>query len=292
MTPAAARAVRLLRTLPGPLQRTLRLAYVGVNVTADLESLRAFRRLSAVKVHTQRQCSTVDVRLRPLAGRAVAIRPSTSDIDTLWGTFARRYHLPPAGIGEPRLILDLGANIGLTMADFAVRYPHARVIGVELDDVNAALARRNIEPWADRCHVVNAAVWSVDGDAWYFPWPGGTATYRAVGGSPEGATRVPAISLARIVREHTGGGAVDYMKVDVEGGEGELLLDGSDWAPYVRAIKIEVHAPYTPQACERDLRRLGFSTRIDRRHWACVEGVHHSVAERRSSQVRIPSRGD
>ena len=107
MTPAAARAVRLLGTLPGPLQRTLRVAYVGVNVTADLESLRAFRRLAAVKVHTQRQCSTVDVRLRPLAGRAVAIRPSTSDIDTLWGTFARRYHLPPAGIGEPRLILDL-----------------------------------------------------------------------------------------------------------------------------------------------------------------------------------------
>jgi hypothetical protein len=55
------------------------------------------------------------------------------------------------------------------MADFVVRYPHARVIGVELDDVNAALARRNVEPWADRCHVVNAAVWSVDGDAWYFP---------------------------------------------------------------------------------------------------------------------------
>jgi hypothetical protein len=78
------------------------------------------------------------------------------------------------------------------------------------------------------------------------------------------------------------------MKVDVEGGKRDLLLDGSDWAPYVRAIKVEVHAPYTPQACEQHLRRLGFSTRIDRRHWACVEGVHHSVAERRSGEIHTP----
>jgi Methyltransferase FkbM domain len=125
------------------------------------------------------------------------------------------------------------------------------------------------------------------------PWPGGTATYRAVGGAPEGATRVPAISLARLLQEHARGGAVDYLKVDVEGGERELLLDGSDWAPYVRAIKVEVHAPYTPQACEQDLRRLGFSTRIDRRHWACVEGVYHSTGgtslESTSHRILPPS---
>jgi FkbM family methyltransferase len=264
---------RVLRKLPQRAQNALRLAYVATRVTADLESLRTYARLSAIEVHEGRREATVDLRLRPLGGRAVAIRPSTSDIDTVWGAFARRYHLPPAEVGEPRLILDLGANIGLTMADFAVRYPRARVVGVELDDVNADLARRNVGSWADRCAVVNAAVWPVDGEAWYFPWAGGTATYRAVGGAPEGATRVPAISLASLVREHARDRPVDYMKVDVEGGERELLQDGSGWASHVRAIKVELHESYPRDACEADLKRLGFETRVDPQHRACVEGL-------------------
>ncbi len=89
------------------------------------------------------------MRLRPLGGSEVLLRPSTSDVDTVWGTFAGRYHLPPPEAGEPRLIWDLGANIGLTMADLAVRHPGARVVGVELDSENAALARANVDPVAD-----------------------------------------------------------------------------------------------------------------------------------------------
>ncbi len=201
------------------------------------------------------------------------MRPSTSDADTVWGVFARRYHLPPAEIGDPRLILDLGANIGLTMADFAVRYPRARVVGVELDDVNAELARRNVAGWAERCLVEHAAVWPDDGEAWYDPWPGGTATYRAVGDAANGATRVRAVSLASLVSEHARDGPVDFVKVDVEGGEQELLRDGSGWASRVRAIKVELHGSYTRDACQADLERLGFVPRVDPRHWACVEGV-------------------
>ena len=261
--------LRHLRRLPQPVQRAVRLGYVGARVTADLQSLRRYARLSAISAHEGRREATVDLRLRPLGGRSIAVRPSTSDVDTVWGVFARHYHLPPAEIGEPRLILDLGANIGLTMADYAVRYPRARVVGVELDEVNAELARRNVAPWADRCLVENAAVWPTDGEAWYDPWPGGTATYRATGAA-DGGTRVRAISMASLVGEH---GPVDFVKMDVEGAEGELLRDGSEWAARVRAIKVELHGSYTRDACQADLQRLGFEARVDPRHWACVEGI-------------------
>lgn len=273
MTARAAKYLHVLRRLPPPAQRALRIAYVGATVTADLESLRAYSKLSAIAVHEGRRAATVELRIRPLGGRAVAVRPSTSDVDTVWGVFARRYHLPPTELGEGRLIFDLGANIGLTMADFAVRYPRARVVGVELDDVNAELARRNVGPWGDRCPVVNAAVWPTDGEAWYFPYPGGTATYRAVGRASDGATRVPAVSLASLVREHARDRPVDFVKVDIEGGEQELLREGVGWASRVRAIKVEAHEPYTRQGCEADLKRLGFETRLDPRHRACVEGM-------------------
>ena len=57
--------------------------------------------------------------------------------------------------------------------------------------------------------------------------------------------------------------------------DGELRYRhlGTGWAPRVRTITVEVHEPYTIAECERDLRALGFTTRADPRHWACVVGV-------------------
>ena len=38
-------------------------------------------------------------------------------------------------------------------------------------------------------------------------------------------------------------------------------------------MNVEVHEPYTIEECTEDLRALGFETRVDPRHWACVIGV-------------------
>jgi FkbM family methyltransferase len=196
------------------------------------------------------------------------VRPGTSDPATVWETFARGYHLPPRELGAPRTVWDLGANIGLTMAHFACRFPHARVLGVELDEENVALARRNVAPWADRCELIHAAVWLTDGEVHYRGWPGGTSNYQ-VSGLADG-TSVRALSLATLLREH--GGPVDYLKMDVEGAECELLRDGTGWATEVRCLKVELHGDYGVDDCEADLRRLGFKTRRDSDHWACVIG--------------------
>jgi FkbM family methyltransferase len=170
------------------------------------------------------------------------------------------------------MIWDLGANIGLTMAHFAYRFPHARIVGVELDARNVALARENIAGWADRCVLIHAAAWSSDGEVRYHGWPGGTSTYM-VTAAAEG-TPVRAVSLATLLREY--GGPVDYLKVDVEGAERELLRDGTAWAGEVRCVKVELHGDYGVDECQADLRRLGYTTRPDPHHWACVIGVQGS----------------
>ena len=41
----------------------------------------------------------------------------------------------------------------------------------------------------------------------------------------------------------------------------------------MRTLTVEVHEPYTVEDCARDLEALGFETRVDPRHWACVIGV-------------------
>jgi FkbM family methyltransferase len=256
---------RALTALPAPVQDALRLAYVGARVTSDGSSLRTYARLARDR---DKGGAPARLRLRPLGGREVLVRPGTSDLGTVWGTFARRYHLPPPELGAPNTIWDLGANIGLTMGHFAHLFPRARVLGVELDEDNVVLARRNVAAWADRCEVIHAAVWASDGEVRYRGW-GGTSNYQVTGG--KAGTPVRALSLAEMVREH--GGPVDYVKVDVEGAERELLRDGTGWADAVRCLKIELHGDYSVPEGEADLRRLGFEAWRDPDHWACVVGL-------------------
>lgn len=268
---------RALARLPAPMQALLRLAFVATRVTAGPRSFLTYARLSRIRRHEGSGGRVVRIRLASLGGREVLLRPSTSDADTVWGTFAGRYHLPPPEAGEPRLIWDLGANIGLTMADMAVRHPTARIVGVEIDAENAALARRNLSPWAERCEIVQAGVWPEDGTIRYHRLSGGTSGHH-VADLPEGAEvtgveTAPAISPATLLARAGPGAVVDFAKVDVEGAERELLRSGTGWADRVRTITVEVHGPYTTAECERDLRSLGFSTRLDPRHSACVVGV-------------------
>jgi hypothetical protein len=64
--------------------------------------------------------------------------------------------------------------------------------------------------------------------------------------------------------------AVDFVKMDIEGAERDVLRTSTEWSSKVRSMKIEVHEPYTVDQCAQDLRRLGFRTRPDGRHWASV----------------------
>lgn len=260
------RRLESLAALPTPVQDALRLAYVGTRVTSDRRSLRTFARLARAR---DQAGAPARLRLRPLGGHEVLVRPGTSDVGTVWGTFARQYHLPPPELGVPDTIWDLGANIGLTMAHFAHLFPRARVLGVELDQDNVGLADRNTAAWGDRCEIIHAAVWASDGEVRYRGWAGGTSNYH-VTGAGEG-TPVRAVSLAGLIREHAR--PVDYLKVDVEGAERELLRDGAGWAEDVRCLKVELHGDYEVEECEADLRRLGFEAWRDPNHWACVVGL-------------------
>ena len=254
----------------------MRLGFVAIRVTAGPRSLMRYIRLSRVRRHTGSGGKVVRLRLRPLRGREVLARPSTSDVDTIWGTFAGRYHLPPPEAGSPRVIWDLGANIGLTMADLAERFPNARVIGVELDGENAELARANTAVYGDRCEVIEAAVAPLDGQLRYVRLEGATSGHHltdAPMGADPSVTPVQALSPFSLLALEGPGARVDYAKMDVEGAERQLLTENAGWTKHVRTVNVEVHEPYTVEECRADLEALGFETRVDPRHWACVVGV-------------------
>lgn len=239
-------------------------------ITANRRSFRTLRRL----MHDGPEGPggpPLGIELRPLGGRTVWIRPGTSDADVVWDTFVGRYHVPPGGPAGDAVtqIWDLGSNIGLTMVDLAARFPRARIVGVELEPANAALARTNIAPWGDRCELIEAAVWTRDGEITFGGSAGEEHGFRVMPGAGPRAAAAIALDTLR-AREPA---SPDYVKMDIEGAERAVLRTGTSWAADVGAIKVEVHDPYTVQACLEDLRRLGFEAEVDRRHWACVAGV-------------------
>ena len=224
----------------------------------DAESARRFRRLRHYR--TSPGGSLVELRPRALGGAPLLVRPGTSDAQVVWYSFVQQRHLPPSGLSAPSVILDLGANIGATMAHFASLYPTARVFGAELDPGNAALCRRNVASFGERCRVIEAAVWNVDGRIAYDVEAG-----REDGASvdPAGRRFARAISLRSLL--DLVGGQADYVKINVEGAE-SALLSAEGWEG-VRAVGVEVHEPFTTAACAEQLRRIGFAIDGSRGPW-------------------------
>jgi FkbM family methyltransferase len=244
-------------------------------LVGDARSFREFLRLENPPRRLMDPGTTVSVRFRPLAGATVRLRPQTEDDGLARDVFFKSSHLPPAGVsaGELETIWDLGANIGLTMAHMATLYPRARIIGVELDAGNAALCHENLASWRDRCEVIPAAVWSTTGTVEYERPEGRVQSFRVAGDEPADAVvNAAAISLDTLL-ERSGGGPIDYVKMDIEGAERPVLRENTGWASHVRSIKVELHGGYEIPECIADLERLGFVAVPLPRHHAAVAAV-------------------
>ena len=130
--------------------------------------------------------------------------------------FDDQYHLPTNTTA--RVIVDAGANIGLSVLLFAHRFPDAAIHAVEPDRTSLRKLLRNVG------HLPNVtvhpvAVGATDGWAGFREASAGWASSLSDDG--EGHV-VPVINLARFVREVADGRA-DILKLDVEGAEWAIL---------------------------------------------------------------------
>ena len=270
-----------------PLLRILRLNWLRWRAArrtlphlADAASRRAFlrhvrRHSSWTRLAVPTDPSTlVALRITDLNGETVWCRSGLADLGVVYDTFAGRYHLPPGEARPVRTILDLGANIGLTAAHLATLFPEARILAVELDRDNCELARRNTACFGARVEVLHGAVWSESGEVRY---GGLRESGYAIGETGGRERRAPAFTVEQLI-ERLGAEEVDYVKMDIEGAEREVLAAGAAWLGRVRTIKVEVHPDkasflYRVGDCIEELRRRGFACRPEARHHACVTAV-------------------
>src|SRR5687768_3676011 len=88
----------------------------------------------------------------------VHLRPGTSDSGVFGQIFLKHEYDLNLGF-EPKVIIDGGANIGLSSVYFKNKYPNAKIIAIEPDEDNFEMLRKNTATYSD-IHIKKAGLWS------------------------------------------------------------------------------------------------------------------------------------
>jgi FkbM family methyltransferase len=189
----------------------------------------------------------------PVAPAPIHLRNGTTDKDIFRQIFIKReydlrgfaqselvegtYRRAVANGGTP-LILDCGANIGLSAAWLAIAFPQARIYAIEPDPGNFEMLTANTAPYPN--------VTPLRGAIWDRHEPVSIADPSA----PEWGFRVaeaaakpsdlPVFTIPELMAK-AGARDILLVKIDIEGGEKSLFRSNTDWMGQTTAIAIELH---------------------------------------------------
>jgi len=170
------------------------------------------------------------------------LRLRTTDISLFWDILVNdEYDWKPNLM--PRVIVDAGANIGLTSVSFANKYPEAKIFAVEPESSNYEILTKNTAAYPNIVPV-HAALWK-DNEDLNLVNPGGghwgfQARELAQTDYREKCKHVVGMTVDKLMSDYRVS-YIDILKVDIEGAEKEVFEDSSRWIDRVGVIMIELH---------------------------------------------------
>ncbi|UCG14639.1 MAG: FkbM family methyltransferase [Deltaproteobacteria bacterium] len=172
----------------------------------------------------------------------LTLRLKTSDIGTYLQVFINQDY--DFTIAEtPRMILDAGANIGLTSIYFTHKFPEATILAMEPEESNFAVLEKNTAPYR-RIIPSQAALWCENTwidliDPGLGKW--GFQTYNVNDNNAISVRhKVQGMTVDKIMQDQ-GIEFIDILKMDIEGAEKEVFQDPSKWIDKVGVLIVELH---------------------------------------------------
>ena len=171
---------------------------------------------------------------------------------------------------SPGVVVDIGAHVGMFSLLAATLWPHACIHAYEPEPMNHALLIKNIDsPPLSNVIAYNQAVCGHSGtvDLYLKEQTESHSTYNTpYGGKTKDILCVNSTTLVEVI-ERIDGGVIDFLKVDCEGCEYDLIRNGIDeFRSHVRYVVMEYHegkTGYDPQeAIVKPLEQEGFTVDI------------------------------
>ena len=174
-------------------------------------------------------------------------------------------------------IIDCGANIGMSIIYFRRLFPESRIVGFEPDKFVFNQLQKNLSHYNfSQVELVEKAVW-IRNEKLQFSSEG------SVGGSIQSRTEFKTIEVESMRLRDYLSQEVDFLKIDIEGAELEVLRDCSDKLSNVKNIFVEYHSNYNePQMLDEILsilKKTGFRFYI-KEAWV---NLKHPFVDRKSS---------
>jgi FkbM family methyltransferase len=250
--------------------------------TATLRDLLVVLRHSLCRKFQSRflgfgKSATLQLRKFP---RPFVFRLGTTDFHTALEVLdGNEYGTVLRHVTNPSLVIDLGANIGLSCLVWREAWPECRIVAVEPDSDNMKLVRRNLdvadENGTPDVRLHRAAVSTFNGFGALDRTDGAWA-YRLV---PSSTGEIPVITMEDIIREFPSDLQIDFLKCDIEGSEAELFSNPGAWIRRIRWVAVETHPPYNLDALETDLKKAGIQVEILERQikTGCAVGLYRLV---------------
>lgn len=172
-------------------------------------------------------------------GQAFHLRKNFSDKYTFTQVFLdQQYAIPVSFV--PRTIIDGGANIGLSAAYLAHRFPQATIVAIEPSLGNFQLLEKNTSSFT-KIIGYHKGIWCRDAFLTIINRADHDNAFMVEEVTEAGPDSFPAISIATIMKEQ-GWEQIDILKLDIEGSEKEVFSSGyAEWLPKTRLIIIELH---------------------------------------------------
>jgi FkbM family methyltransferase len=230
----------------------------GLNIKILINFCFIFGFLESVRNYYQLASSQTNESVLNFKKKKITFRPGSSDVNVCIQHFGRRELLDINYPKKIQSILDLGANIGISVLIFRDMFPDAQIIAVEMNADNFELLSKNVAGDGN-VSLVNGAVWSEAG--WVNQIDPGEGDWALRVGDHLGLTlgKVPAYTFDQLLKMHHIN-HLDVCKMDIEGAEKEVLE--SSWRDIFKVTKlliVEVHdwIPGCTETVDRILEESG-----------------------------------
>lgn len=180
-------------------------------------------------------------RMIAINGVPIHLRTNTPDLFVaISGLYEEEYAY--IHLSNPQVILDAGAHIGTSSIFFARKYPNAQVIAIEPEEENFDLLLKNTSQYKNIV-AIRAAIWGTPEKRILqnrFTGQWGYTIAETSNRTESTGEEIDCLTIDILMKE-LGITSIDFLKMDIEGSEKDVLEKSAGWIDAVETITAELH---------------------------------------------------